>query len=223
MMKITPSVILTKKCSISVLLVGAMLFGQQAFACERPTTTNQYDMVGCLSDGLAYVSLNDEWYYIDSTGKTVISGPFSYAGTFSEGLANIEKNGKWGYINTKGKIIIPLQYESYFGWEDSTITKYYGATPFENGIAVVAKGDNKVGIINKEGKVILPLEYESIGDFYGGLATIKKDGKSGAVNTKGTIVIPIIYDDMGAFWSDTATVELNGETFEIDKTGKRIQ
>jgi WG containing repeat len=60
------------------------------------------------SEGLAYTTKSDEhvdYYYIDTTGKTVIKGLFENASPFKNGKAEVQKNGKCLEINTVGKTL----------------------------------------------------------------------------------------------------------------------
>ena len=54
-------------------------------------------------EGLAAVSENGKWGFIDKKGKVVIDFQFDEVGDFSEGLARVRnKDDKWGYIDKKG-------------------------------------------------------------------------------------------------------------------------
>lgn len=64
--------------------------------------------------GLAPVSINKEWGYIDKTGTQVIAPQFEAAGSFSEsGIAPAMRHGDklWGYIDRTGKFIIEPQFD----------------------------------------------------------------------------------------------------------------
>ncbi|HSQ20683.1 MAG TPA: WG repeat-containing protein, partial [Blastocatellia bacterium] len=55
----------------------------------------------------------DNAFFIDKTGRKVISGDFKYASSFSGGLSRVDvmtKNGLfWGYIDKKGKMVWGLE------------------------------------------------------------------------------------------------------------------
>jgi hypothetical protein len=63
------------------------------------------------SEGLAaFQENNDQWGYMDITGKTVIQPQFSQAGYFKDGLAKIKTRDLWGYIDRTGKLVITPQF-----------------------------------------------------------------------------------------------------------------
>lgn len=87
------------------------------------------------------------YYFINKTGKVVISTGFQVVGSFSNGRARVGKPNQQGFIDKTGKIIIPAQYES--------------VDDFSHGLAVVAKNGKK-GCIDTMGKVVIPLIYDEI-------------------------------------------------------------
>ena len=56
-------------------------------------------------DGLALVSYNKLFGFIDITGQFIIEPTLTNAQRFSDGVAQVEIDGKWGLINTKGEKI----------------------------------------------------------------------------------------------------------------------
>ena len=102
----------------------------------------KYDAAWSFSGGMAAVSLNGKYGYIDETGSEVIPCRYDAAGRFSEGLATVKLHGKWGYIDKTGGEVIPCQYDS--------------AGTFHEGLAAVQlKG--KWGYISVE--KIKPIHY----------------------------------------------------------------
>lgn len=67
----------------------------------------QWKYLGEFKDGLARVrDANENWGFIDKTGKVVISCKWKNAHNFSDGLAAVQDvQGKWGYINKTGKVV----------------------------------------------------------------------------------------------------------------------
>jgi hypothetical protein len=99
----------------------------------------QFQVASAFSDGLARVSKDRLFGYIDKRGKWVIPTRFEHASEFSEGLAGVPLGEKgWGFIDRTGKVVIPAR----FGW-------VYGG--FRHGIAEVAS-DRKLAYINKMGE-----------------------------------------------------------------------
>ncbi len=67
----------------------------------------QFDEAQGFSDGLAAVSGDGGWGFIDKSGTMVIEPRFSYASNFSNGLAEVELNGESGYIDETGTMVWP--------------------------------------------------------------------------------------------------------------------
>lgn len=98
--------------------------------------------------GLAPVSVNGRWGYIDKEGETVIAFQYDQANPFSaNGLAAAQIDGKWGYIDRGGDFVIPPQYD----W----------AGLFDEDTAIVEM-DGKEGMINAAGDMIVSCQYDSI-------------------------------------------------------------
>ncbi len=72
---------------------------------------NSADLRICapFSEGVAAIHNCDQTFFIDKTGKTVISGNFKYASSFSGGLAGVETMTENGllesYIDKTGKTV----------------------------------------------------------------------------------------------------------------------
>ena len=163
------------------------------------------------SEDLAFVSYNDKWGAINSTGKLVIPFKYDSHGDFSEGLAAVSLNGKWGYVNKQGTLEIPTKYES--------------AEKFEDGLACV-QFNGKYGAINKHGTLVIPIKYDYPFSFSEGMAVVQMNDKYGFINKQGTLVIPCKYSRAGDFSEGLASVgRAFGYDYEygyIDKEGKVI-
>lgn len=148
------------KLSLSIALIGTVMVGQSAWACEKPNVSG-YDYVdGCLSEGLVGVKKNGKWGFIDKTGKIIIEPQYHYVASFSEGLAVVKQNGKYGFIDKTGKVVIPLQYD--------------GVDSFSEGLAVVRQ-NNKWGYIDTNGKTIIDLKYSLTMSFKNGKAKVQSN------------------------------------------------
>ena len=157
--------------SSALLLTSGILYSQNLWACERPVVYG-YDDIDCLSDGLARVSLNGKWGFIDNTDKVVIPLNYDWVGSFSEGLAAVRQNGKYGFIDKTGKVVVPLNYDS--------------AEPFSEGLVAVRQ-NGKWGFIDNTGKVVIPLKYDWVGSFYNGVAGVldRSTGEAFYINRQG--------------------------------------
>jgi hypothetical protein len=144
-----------------------------------------YELVLPFSDGLAAVCDGRQFWFVDTSGNTVL-GPYEYLGAevmtknhaymaFSEGLtAYYEINGEvWGYMNKQGEIVI--------------LAEYSRVRPFSEGLASVAfKAPAKGGAyIDAEGKIVFDIGGS---DFKNGFA-LRYDGI--VINRQGEDVFEI--------------------------------
>lgn len=90
-------------------------------------------------NGLALISTNKGYGYINSKGKIVIDPCYTTAGRFYTELARVKIDGKYGYINTKGELVISTQYSS---------------APEKLGWVGTVEKDGITQVINFNGKVI---------------------------------------------------------------------
>nr|UOP05118.1 WG repeat-containing protein [Conchiformibius kuhniae] len=74
-----------RKLCLTLAAAGALVFAPSAAAdCVKPQVSG-YDLVGCLTEDLAWVRQNGSKYgFIDKTGKLVIPLQYDDAGSFSE-------------------------------------------------------------------------------------------------------------------------------------------
>jgi hypothetical protein len=74
-----------------------------------PTKTvspSTYDRTYDFSDGLALISVNDLFGFIDRKGNVVIKPQYETAAYFSNGMANVERGERSGYIGKDGAFAI---------------------------------------------------------------------------------------------------------------------
>jgi hypothetical protein len=156
-----------------------------------------YDDVGLFTeDGLARVSKDGKWGFIDLTGKEAIPLTYELVDPMENGLARIKENSKWGWIDKNGKVVIAFKYDD-------------ARTYTEDGLARVSK-DGKWGFIDLTGKEAIPLTYELVDPMENGLARIKENGKWGWIDKNGKVVIDVQYDSTSVFENGFSLVTLGG-------------
>ncbi len=69
---------------------------------------SKYDWADDFCEGIAAVSIEEKYGFIDKEGREIIPLKFDSVGVVSEGLIAVEMEGRWGYINNKGEFIIKL-------------------------------------------------------------------------------------------------------------------
>jgi WG containing repeat len=166
---------------------------------EKPKTFTVTDY-SVFSEGLAPVQINEQWGFINQSGKLVIPANFinlRHNNKFSDGLAPVGstevcgKGSQYGYIDRTGKFVIPA--------------KFSQARSFSEGLAAVKvdNGDKSLwGYIDQTGNYVIPPTFFDVfpepGDFHEGLAAVSiKKAKSvtdnsltGFIDRTGKFVIP---------------------------------
>lgn len=189
----------------------------------------EYSFYSLFPNGLARVSIDGKFGFVDEMGKLAIPLKFKDVGTFDfdPDLTPAEVDGKWGYIDRQGNFVIPPQ----FADRPSDFNRRFSS------LAMV-KLKNKYGFIDRQGKLVVPAQYDEIndntpfssvgmGNYYDSLRkeelTQARIGtKWGYINTQGTIQIPIAFDEAGAFKYGVAEVKIGSRTFYIDRSGKTL-
>jgi len=95
------------------------------------------------SEGLAAVSVQCKWGFVDMEGHMAIPATLDEVNDFSEGLAAARSGSKWGFIDKSGHFIIPAQYDN--------------VSEFSGGLAKVyvnIKRGFESSLINPAGKII---------------------------------------------------------------------
>ena len=206
----------------------------------------EWQDIGYFHDGLAYAKrMNDGWRYINTAGKTVITGAISRPGDFRDGLALVETTyGKYRFIDVNGAPLTPSD------WDD--------AKEFSCGLALV-KRDGLYGYIDRAGEVVIPLQFTSASSFYDGVALVRRgeeriaidtqggtlytctwekasgqfsrgfiwvmqDGRYGLMNTAGELVVPCEWDQPVAIFlhGDMTHLERDGQLGFVNRQGELV-
>jgi hypothetical protein len=208
-------------------LLGALMFILWANQSAQTQSTPEAPLKKRTCGDLWPVAQDNQWGYIDKTGRLIVPFKFDTAGHFSEGLAAVGIGEKTGYIDATGKFVIPPQ--SYSGY------------PFSEGMAIVVLGPfeqkdgrllYKYGYINRSGNMtIQPREAESLKwlsysykalAFSEGLAAVEQKDKSGYMDKAGRQIIPPTYNDVQHFSEGLAAVLIEGKYGYIDRSGKMV-
>lgn len=181
----------------------------------------RYDYCGGFNKyGLAFVydNLNEESYFINIKGDTVIRGnegyriinpisPHGFYTPFVEGKLLVRKNRKYGFVDIEGTIVIPLEYDTLDNFNEGYC---------------FGKINNEYFLVNASGnrKIIDYLHIEDVGPLSEGLAPIKIDGKYGFIDSLGTMKIEPQYLSVGFFNNGICNVKIMNDTWGyIDTTG----
>ena len=178
-----------------------------AKACSESETVYSFH------EGLAIISKEGKYGFMDKTGKIVIPTIYSSAEDFHEGLAAVKKDEKFGYIDKEGNVVLPFRFKD--------------ADYFMGGYARVDEGPDSVDysyLIDKMGIPIQEDSYNIEGNYSDGLICVRSidTDKYGFANAKGQIVIPFLYDEAFDFKEGVARVSKNGKDEYIDKSGRTV-
>jgi hypothetical protein len=162
----------------------------------------------------------EEYVYINKSGKPVFGKKFQWASYFNDGIAYVKEKGKYGFINSTGAFIIPPSFDNISPISD-------GAGDYKIVLYQVTQGD-KCGFYTAAGKPVGSLQYDTLFEegypvsyiLSQGLIAVRQNGKWGYINTSGKMVIPAIYEYAYPYSEDKAEVGVDGKSFVIDKNGK---
>ena len=135
--------------------------------------TEDYDEAGIFTFGLAPVSKNKKWGFIDENGKLVVPLIYDESDYFTKnGLSAVKRNGKSGFIDKQGKEIISVIFEKVISEQVDNI--------------VIARKNYKWAFFDNTGKQLTDFLYTDVqrawkGDdttfFENGPASVKINGK----------------------------------------------
>jgi hypothetical protein len=167
-----------------------------------------YQYAWDFNDGLALVSIDYKFGYIDTTGKEITPLKYSqFSLGFKDDIAIVNLGNKYGLIDKSGKEITPLKYDKIF--------------PFSEGFAQVQES-GKFGYIDKSGKEITPFKYDQAEKFIDGLGKVKKKDKQDYIDKTGKEITSFKYDDLEDFSEGLACVKKDNKYGYIDKTGAEV-
>jgi len=161
------------------------------------------------SEGLAPVrAANDQFGFIDPSGKIAIEAKFKAVGYFVDGLAWAKNaEGRAGYINTAGEWAIKAQFDAVKNF-----------SPGSGMARVKLNGDWT--FVNSNGEIANITDADTFGDFSDGLAYGKKNGLAGFFNTEGEWVIKPTFQAVRGFKNGYAAAKQGDKWGFINTTGE---
>ena len=240
---------------------GEMMFPQGLMAVEtRDDTFGFMDKKGewviepifdnahnFTEEGLAYVRVGDNHYFINTAGRRVVKLPDNvwYVSEYSSnGLWEVAfENNKFGFVDNEGNIVIPpvfdwttgfekgmarAKYNGYWGYIDElgefVIDPIYADLGFfdENGMAY-ACFEGQYGYINRKGEWVIEPEYDRAYEFdSNGLGRVVKNEKYGLIDTNGNYVLRPTYDTIYYFQNGLAAIIEDDEYGYINEKGECV-
>lgn len=111
-----------------------------------------FDEVRDYSEGMITVRENEQWGFIDLSGKFVIEPAYDEVmGFYKEGVCLVKQDGKWGIIDTAGEFVVEPVYDEVFS------EVFTGFSDPIRGYCRV-KQDGKWGLIDTAGEFVIEPE-----------------------------------------------------------------
>ena len=118
--KVKTSTIMTESITIAGTLIGNIDAKREVILIETGRVLGNIEApkidvgegAGEFIEGLAAVSKDGKWGFIDTNGNEVITPRYDSVNAFCNGYASVELNDKWGVIDTEGNTVIDFKYNS---------------------------------------------------------------------------------------------------------------
>lgn len=141
--------------------------------------------------GLARVSLDQKWGYINEYGNEIIPIQYDFVGNFSEGLLcvirSIDGIRKIGFVNREHQLVIPLEYDF--------VPDVYRNLKMQEGLIPLRK-NAQWGYLNNKNQVEIPFTFTLAKGFREGLAAVSTDNGNlqnqwQFINPKGELIFKV--------------------------------
>jgi hypothetical protein len=166
------------------------------------------------------VERDDQWGFIDRTGKIIIPLQFDSANDFHEGLALVSAKGKKLFVDETGRVVITPQFDIVHDFSEGLAAVNIGEKRIPN-LGLISN-PGKWGYIDKAGKLVLPLRFTHAEDFSEGLAGVKDGEHGGFIDHQGRFVFDVPLDVTLGFHEGVAGVLWKGTLAYFDRTGKKL-
>ncbi len=163
--------------------------------------------------GLALVSLEDTWFYLNTEFERAFQVDFEFAESFHQDRALVQTSGRFRIIDTEGATVADLTYD-----------QVSPQSPWCWQVTNLLDGRYRSGFIDLNGQPITPLDFEAVGYYDPEVKRIwvQRNGLFGYLDEQAQVAIPIQYTYAEAFDRGKAKVQLQGRTFFIDPNGNEI-
>ena len=167
-----------------------------------------FDYISDFVNGIAKVSLNDKWNFIDTNGNLLSKQWFDYISSFKNSFAKVRLNGKYNLIDKNGKLL----YQQWFDYIED----------FRKGIARVELND-KYNFIDTNGNLLSQQWFDYIYKFNkNGFAIVRLNNKWNFIDKNGKLLYQQWFDWISEFENGIARVRLNKKWNFIDINGKLV-
>jgi len=212
----------------------------------------RYERVDAFVEGMAMVSKDGKYGFINRAYQEVIPPVYLTANDFSDGLAVVEVEDSlaassgasfWIFIDKSGKQAIPDRYEDIlYAFSEGLAVVRKGdkrmvidkkgevvmdvtsnlVLPFKHGMVEVMTEKGKVGVINLKGEPVVPSEYDVARILSPTLIMVSKDSKDGFFSNKGKRLTKLVYEEIEPLRNGFVAVKQNEKWGLVNKEGKEI-
>ena len=200
-----------------------------------------YESMGLFNEGLAMVSRNGKFGFINKQNQLIIGCIYNSAYDFEQGRAIVELEDKYGLIDRTGKIVLPVEFDDIGSFSEGLIYAQKGenygyydkfgqeqikasfseAFGFSHGIARVQVGEKQT-FINKLGEFLFPPKYEELNFLTENSVVYLDDEYYGLKSLDEKEILPAQYDFIGPLSDGLAMIVEDGAIGYIDASGKII-
>jgi hypothetical protein len=219
--------------------VGLLLLIAAAACAQR---VNNYDLY---KRKYFPVLRNDQWGYIDSTGKIVLQPQYESAGDFINDRAVVKAGGSYGVVDASFDTLLPFKFDSIINNERLLLVcekgqwYFYGyggkllhATAYrairelnEKNRAPLYKvwSGNKCGLLDSTLAVVLPVKYDRFTRYTRNRFLVNSSGMFGICDKKGKEIVPVQYDEITSFNDSIMQVRAGDKWgYIVESTGRVI-
>ncbi len=138
-------------------------------------TTETYDSVEPLNDGLIPVCRRGRCGYIDGKGNVAIPLRYSQVREFAEGRGGVIIGGRGSFIDRAGQVVVPAVVGRVRGTVDTG-----GARRFGDGLSPAACG-RRWGYVDRDGRWAIKPVFTSASEIQDGIATVGLGPRQGHI------------------------------------------
>ncbi|RQP16511.1 MAG: WG repeat-containing protein, partial [Parapedobacter sp.] len=201
----------------------------------------EFDQIEDIISDRTKVQKDGLWGFADEKFRIRIPPLYDEVTHFFHPMATpVKKTGKAGVIDRYGRILIPFNY-TYIAFDYSAdliyakksngtdiydkegrlllVTDFEHIGMFGHNHFAAYRQQGKVGFMDDEFHILRKPEFNDAGNFYDGLAWVKKGRKAGYINNLFQQIIPIQFDVAESFAKGFAKVSKNGREYYIDTKG----
>ncbi|MEQ1829411.1 MAG: WG repeat-containing protein [Pirellula sp.] len=180
---------------------------------ENLDSIDGYQSAKPFSCGLARVSVDDVYFYIDSNFKKAFDLDFDFAESFHQDRAYVKAGDRHRIIDTQGNTVAELNYD-----------EVKLQSPWCRQVTKIENEKSLSGFVDLNGNRITDLVYDDVGYYEPEVKRIRvsKDGLHGYLDEYAKAVVPVKYERVEGFDLGKVRVVHDGRTFFINPDGVEV-